>query len=91
MMKLNILNMGAFLRVVDACRGPGYRLLPDGTRTDICRLLPDGTRTDICRRYEVQRELMQAYRQNGNALLLSLSAPVPADYHAIVSYYAGDC
>ena len=79
MMKLNILNMGAFLRVVDACRGPVYRLLPDGTRTDICR------------RYEVQRELMQAYRQNGNALLLALSVPVPADYHAIVSYYAGDC
>lgn len=79
MMKLNILNMGAFLRVVDACRGAVYRLLSDGTKTDICR------------RHEVQRELMQAYRQNGNALLLALSVPVPADYHAIVSYYAGDC
>ena len=79
MMKLNILNMGAFLRVVDAWRG------------SVSRPLPDGTKTDICRRYEVQRELMQAYRQNGNALLLSLTVPVPSDYHAIVSYYAGDC
>ena len=60
-------------------------------RAGVYRLLPDGTKTDICRRYEVQRELVQAYRQNGNALLLALSVPAPSDYNAIVSYYAGDC
>lgn len=79
MMKLNILNMKAFLNVVDACRGAVYLLLPDGTKTDIRR------------KYDVQNRLMKDYQQNGKSLLLSLSVADPSDHISIVSYYAGDC
>ena len=79
MMKLKILNIRAFLRVVDACRGAVYWVRPDGTRTDIRR------------RCDLHDRLVQAHRDNGGALTITIRAAEPSDHMALVSYYAGDC
>lgn len=79
MMKLKILNIRAFLGVVDACRGAVYWVQSDGTRADLRR------------RYDLQDRLVQAHRANGGTLTLTIRASDPSDHMALVSYYAGDC
>lgn len=79
MMKLKILNIRAFLGVVDACRGAVYLRRHDGTWADLRR------------RCDLQDRLAQAHRDNGGALALTIRAADPADYMVLVSYYAGDC
>lgn len=79
MIKLNILNMKAFLAVANACRDAVYLISSDGQKADICR------------RYDLQNRLLDDFQENGNFLSISLSVANPSDYMAIVSYYAGDC
>lgn len=79
MIKLKILNMKNFLKVVNQCVGR------------IIVVSPDGKRTDINGRTAIQHRLQKEYLENGKCLLLTLEFDYPTDYFAIVSYYAGDC
>lgn len=79
MIKVKILNMKSFLKVVNQCVGR------------IMVVSPDGKRTDINGRTGIQRKLQAEYLENGNCLPLTLEFDYPTDYFAIVSYYAGDC
>ena len=79
MIKLKILNMNNFLKVVNQCVGR------------IIVVSPDGKRTDINGRTAIQHRLQKEYLENGKCLPLTLEFDYPTDYFAIVSYYAGDC
>ena len=79
MIKLKILNMKNFLKVVNQCVG---RIIVVST---------DGKRTDINGRTAIQHRLQKEYLENGKCLPLTLEFDYPTDYFAIVSYYAGDC
>ena len=79
MIKVKILNMKSFLKVVNQCVGR------------IMVVSPDGKRTDINGRTGIQRKLQAEYLENGKSLPLTLEFDYPTDYFAIVSYYAGDC
>ena len=81
MIKLNILNMKNFLKVVNQCVGR------------IMVVSPDGKRTDINGRTGIQHRLQAEYLENGKCqcLPLTLEFDYPTDYFAVVSYYAGDC
>lgn len=79
MIKLKILNMKNFLKVVNQCVG---RIIVVST---------DGKRTDINGRTTIQHRLQKEYLENGKCLPLTLEFDYPTDYFAIVSYYAGDC
>ena len=79
MIKLKILNMKNFLKVVNQCVGM------------IIVVSPDGKRTDINGRTAIQHRLQKEYLENGKCLPLTLEFEYPTDYFAIVSYYAGDC
>lgn len=54
MIKLNILNMKAFLAVANACRDAVYLISSDGQKADICR------------RYDLQNRLLDDFQENGN-------------------------
>ena len=79
MIKLKILNMKNFLKVVNQCVGR------------IIVVSPDGKRTDINGRPAIPHRLQKEYLENGKCLPLTLEFDYPTDYFAIVSYYAGDC
>lgn len=79
MIKLNILNLKAFLETVNACKGKVNMLCADGQKINI-----NGER-------EVQARLWQQYKDNKNSLPLVLEIPETKDYMSIISYYAGDC
>lgn len=79
MIKLNILNLKAFLETVNACKG------------EICMICPNGKRVNIKGETELQRKLWEQYRSNKNCLPLVLETPQTQDYMSIISYYAGDC
>lgn len=78
MIKLNILNLKNFLRVVDQCSGRVLSLSADGSKTDI-------------REDSVQHKLKELYIKNGKCLPLTLEFDEPGDYMDVVAYYAGDC
>lgn len=75
MIKLNILNMKNFLKVVNQCVGR------------IMVASPDGKRTDINGRTGIQHRLQAEYLENGKCLPLTLEFDYPADYFAVVSYH----
>ena len=79
MIKLNVLNMGNFLKTVNDCIG------------EVNMLCPDGKKVNISRQYILQNRLQEEYRKNKNNLWLTLDIPNAKDYLSIVSYYAGDC
>ncbi|MCC8023891.1 MAG: ribonuclease HII [Clostridium sp.] len=79
MMKLNILKMKNFLKVVNLCKGA------------VNMLDPDGKWFNISRQYTIQNDLLKQYKENGNCLWLTVDIKNPHDYMSIVSYYAGDC
>lgn len=78
MMRLRILNVEAFLSVVNACRGAVY-------------LLARGEKLPLNGNKALQARLRGEHRRQGGVLTLALDAPDPSDYMALVSYYAGDC
>ena len=79
MMKLNILNMKNFLKVVNECR--------DERRV----ILPDGQKKNIRGHYAMQDLLLKEFEKNKGSLKIILEVVNPKDYMSIVSYYAGDC
>lgn len=79
MIKVNILNLSAFLETINQCKGR------------VSMLAPDGARVNITRQYSIQQELAKQHQQNGKCLPLSLTFEEPKDYMAVVCYYAGDC
>lgn len=79
MIKVNILNLSAFLETINQCKGR------------VSMLAPDGKRVNITRQYPIQEELARQYQQNGRCLPLSLTFEEPKDYMAVVCYYTGDC
>ena len=79
MMKLNILNMKNFLKVVNECR--------DEVRV----ILPDGKKKNIRNHYVMQGVLLKEFEKNKGCLKITLEVVNPKDYMSIVSYYAGDC
>ena len=79
MMKLNILNMKNFLKVVNECR--------DEARV----ILPDGQKKNIRGHYAMQDLLLKEFEKNKGSLKIILEVVNPKDYMSIVSYYAGDC
>lgn len=79
MIRVNILNLNSFLKTVNQCRGR------------VMMLSKEGEAKNITRQYSVQQEMKAQYQKNGRYLPLSLTFDDPADYMAIVSYYAGDC
>lgn len=79
MMRLNILNLEAFLDLVNSCEGAVYQIGEDGSRTDIRR------------QYRLQDDLRVQYRQNRGALPITLVIPNGRDYMRVACYYAGDC
>lgn len=79
MIKVKILNMKNFLKVVNRCKGRVFVLEPDGMKTDI-----NG-------RFTVQKKLNEQFLKNKKCLPLTLSFDNPRDYLDIVSYYVGDC
>ena len=79
MMKLNILNMKNFLKVVNECR--------DEVRV----ILPDGQKKNIRGHYAMQDLLLKEFEKNKGSLKIILEVVNPKDYMSFVSYYAGDC
>lgn len=79
MMKLNILNMKNFLKVVNECR--------DEVRV----ILSDGQKKNIRGHYAMQDLLLKEFEKNKGSLKIILEVVNPKDYMSIVSYYAGDC
>ena len=79
MIKLKILNMKNFLKVVNHCKGRVFVVEPDGIKTDI-----NG-------RFTVQKSLNEQFLKNKKYLPLTLDFDNPRDYQDVVSYYAGDC
>lgn len=79
MVKLNIINMNEFLKVVNGCTG---------AVTMICH---DGKKVDINKAYGVQRNLQEDYKKNRGRLKLCLDIRTPRDYIDIICYYAGEC
>ena len=65
MIKLNILNMKNFLKVVNQCVGR------------IMVVSPDGKRTDINGRTGIQHRLQAEYLENGKCLPLTLEFDYP--------------
>lgn len=77
--KLNIMNMTEFLRVVNGCSG-------------VVELLhPDGTVENINKQYNLQQKLQRRYRENNRYLTLALNIPSSKDYMSIVFFTVGDC
>lgn len=79
MVRLDILDMRAFLQVIDRCKGAVWLLLGDGRRV----ALP--------RQPQLYQSLRQRHSENGGILPLTLRIDDPGDYMRIISYYAGDC
>lgn len=76
--KLNILNMKNFLKMINACTGKIFLLRPGDEKVNI-------------QEENVQNNLWKQYFQNKNCLRIVLEISDPKDYMNIVSYYAGDC
>lgn len=79
MLRLNILNLKGFLKVVNECEGA------------VKLLYPDGTKKDINKQFEIQSKLLEQHDENQSCSHLILEVRNPEDYYNIVAYYAGDC
>lgn len=79
MMKLRILNMKNFLKVVNHCE--------DEVRVQ----LPNGRKVNIQGHYAMQEYLLREFNKNNRYLKIILDVVNPKDYLSIISYYTGDC
>ncbi len=78
MIKLNVFNMNAFLKVVNDCTGPVY-LLAD-----------DGKKVNLHRNEFIQLDLRSKHIANKRSISLSLDAPQTKDYMNLVFFSIGD-
>ncbi|HIV99285.1 MAG TPA: hypothetical protein IAB12_05880 [Candidatus Ornithospirochaeta avicola] len=79
MLKLRILNIPGFIKTINSCKGR------------ILKLDSDGNKVNIKGQIQIQKEMENQYKTNGNFLPISLNFEKPEDYLSVVYYYIGDC
>ncbi|HIX83355.1 MAG TPA: hypothetical protein H9979_02265 [Candidatus Megamonas gallistercoris] len=78
MFKLNVLNIGRFLDVVNSCSG------------DVNILLPTGFKVNINGAGYIQQELVQSFGENDNSLKLILEFENYTDYMKVMLFAISD-
>lgn len=77
--RLKILDLGSFLKVLRTCKG------------DVRIYLPAGSCISILHEPDYEAQLWTCYFQSQKYLPLTLTIDSPKDHMAIVCYYSGDC
>lgn len=79
MVKLNIININEFLKIVNQCEEP------------VLMYLEHGKKESICRNFAIQQDLLRKHKKNKNILPITLDIPNTKDYMRIIFFYLDDC